>query len=294
MRFSVDAEGRLTDWCVDAEQITGFVRREVIGFSFLEFITCPFRGIVEDTMVVARNGVEAKAVEMPFFGKSGDRLDVSLRASPCGKSDVSTGALVLECALVQTLTLPSKKDTQSAEVKDTADQPYKRSRHQEEKAVSQAMLFTIDESGCVSDWNKQAEELTLFFRDEVMGLSFLDFITRPFRDSVAEMIRQATNAEVVRPLEIPFYDKAGVKLDVVLKAYTCYNQVLIEGQLVEACNADEACAADEASGKNAVSCCQPSKKKTMIWTAETCDSFGPLSQLQTTSQTLESLSSIAE
>eukprot|EP00928_Gymnodinium_smaydae_P099220 TRINITY_DN9402_c0_g1_i1.p1 TRINITY_DN9402_c0_g1~~TRINITY_DN9402_c0_g1_i1.p1 ORF type:complete len:289 (-),score=46.16 TRINITY_DN9402_c0_g1_i1:186-1052(-) len=288
MRFSVDREGCLTDWCADAEQITGFVRREVIGVPFLEFITYPFRRLVEDTMVVARSGAQATAVELPFFGKSGDRCDVSLRASLCDKSCVSTGALVLEGMLAQTSTWPSHINTQNDEVKNAVEQPFTRSEHQEEKAASQAMLFTIDESGRVSDWNKQAEELTLFLREEVLGFVFLDFITQPFRDSIAEMIRQAPDTEVMRPLDIPFYDKAGEKLDVVLQAYTCSNQVVIEGQLVETC------AAKEAQVLNVVSCRQPSKNKTMIWTAETNDSFGPLSQLQTTSQTLESLGSIAE
>eukprot|EP00928_Gymnodinium_smaydae_P099222 TRINITY_DN9402_c0_g3_i1.p1 TRINITY_DN9402_c0_g3~~TRINITY_DN9402_c0_g3_i1.p1 ORF type:complete len:289 (-),score=67.60 TRINITY_DN9402_c0_g3_i1:318-1184(-) len=288
MIFSVDSEGRLTDWCGEAEQVTGFLKREVLGMAFLELVTYPFRGIVEELMVLARKGAQAPAVKMPFFTKAGDRVDVSLKASLCDKSGASTGGLALEGALVETSSSPSHKDAQSEEAKDAVGQPFKKSRHQADTMAAQAMLFAVDESGCVSDWNKQAEALTLFTREEVMGRRFLAFITRPFRDAVAKMIRQATKAEVAQPLDIPFYDKNGEKLDVVLKAYPSSNQVNIEGQLVETY------VADDTPDLDVVSSFQESKNKTSIWTAETCDSFGPLSQLQASSLTLESLGSIAE
>eukprot|EP00928_Gymnodinium_smaydae_P066194 TRINITY_DN49236_c0_g1_i1.p1 TRINITY_DN49236_c0_g1~~TRINITY_DN49236_c0_g1_i1.p1 ORF type:complete len:234 (-),score=44.33 TRINITY_DN49236_c0_g1_i1:356-1057(-) len=233
MMFSVDSEGRLADWNAEAEHQLGFVQREVLGESFLEFIVYPFRELVGNMMATARNGAASKPVRMPFFSKDGDPIDVSLSATPCNVNAECMGHLALECTLMKDSTIPSH-ERDDVHVNTDAHEPHAQNLHENGEMASPAALFTVDDRGCVAEWNEQAEQLTLFLHDEVMGLRFLDFLTSNFRKAVAEMIHQVASTRAVRRLHLPFYTKAGEKLDILLRAYSGHSgNVVLEGHLVE-------------------------------------------------------------
>eukprot|EP00928_Gymnodinium_smaydae_P075355 TRINITY_DN5837_c0_g1_i1.p1 TRINITY_DN5837_c0_g1~~TRINITY_DN5837_c0_g1_i1.p1 ORF type:complete len:247 (+),score=58.49 TRINITY_DN5837_c0_g1_i1:67-807(+) len=246
MTFSVNAKGCLTEWSVDAEKLTGFSRREVLGLPILELVTFPFRGLVDEMMAMTRNGAVGQSVRMPFFDKAGDSVEILLSASSCEKND---GHLHLSCA-------PAEEEVRA----DAHD----------EELVSPGVDVCIDEHGRVSDRNLEAEEVTLFRRDEVIGMRFLDFVTVSYLESVAQLIRQDESAESARSLEIPFYTKAGEEVAIVLNARIIGGGVGLRGRFVENGRPDEAPEWDSF----------PSKGKTNIWNCDTCDSLaGILSNL---------------
>eukprot|EP00928_Gymnodinium_smaydae_P095046 TRINITY_DN8102_c2_g1_i1.p1 TRINITY_DN8102_c2_g1~~TRINITY_DN8102_c2_g1_i1.p1 ORF type:complete len:266 (-),score=63.28 TRINITY_DN8102_c2_g1_i1:428-1159(-) len=243
MMFSVDTKGCLTEWSDDAQQLTGFVRREVLGLPLAELVTVPFRELVDDMMAVARNGVVGQPVRMPFFDKAGDSFEILLSASSC---EQKAGHLVLACLLVE----EGKADAQ---------------------LLSPDADVSIDERGRVTDWSVEAEESTVFMREEVMGMQFLDFITSPHRESVAQMLRQAACAKAVRPLEVPFYTKAGEELAVLLTCRSIKGRAFLQGKFVEA----DRCECEAPAWDSCLS-----KGKPNIWNCDTCDSLtGVLSSL---------------
>eukprot|EP00928_Gymnodinium_smaydae_P055908 TRINITY_DN3937_c0_g1_i1.p1 TRINITY_DN3937_c0_g1~~TRINITY_DN3937_c0_g1_i1.p1 ORF type:complete len:269 (-),score=59.26 TRINITY_DN3937_c0_g1_i1:295-1101(-) len=257
MMIAVNEKGLLTEWSDEFAQLTGFRKREVLGWPFMDFVTYPFRELVQDMMASARNGVADVSVEIPFFSKAGDSVKILLSASCCDKDSAFAGHLDLACRLAD--------EAEPADVASVAGAQGEQSLEVEGQPVSPSVLATIDEQGCIADWSEQAEEMTLFYRDELIGLCFLDLITTPFHEAVAQMLGQAARAEAVRPLEIPFYTKAAEKLDVVLSAYGDSGNVIIECQFVGSEFADAF------QGENAL----PTKDNAGILDCDTCDTLSP-------------------
>eukprot|EP00928_Gymnodinium_smaydae_P095041 TRINITY_DN8102_c1_g2_i1.p1 TRINITY_DN8102_c1_g2~~TRINITY_DN8102_c1_g2_i1.p1 ORF type:complete len:273 (+),score=59.40 TRINITY_DN8102_c1_g2_i1:69-821(+) len=242
MKISVDAKGCLTEWSDDVEKLTGFLRREVLGMPLLELVTFPFRGLVDDMMAMARIAAVGQSVHLPFFDKAGASVDIILGATSCEKE---TGHLALECTLLE------------EEVNEDAQCSH------EVEVTSPGAVMSLDAWGCVADWNAEAEEATLFRREEVMGMWFLDLITVPFHESVDRMLRRARSGEAVEPVELVFYTKAAAELNVVLTARSVEDKVVVEGKFGE-----RAC--DDAAPEPSVSV---KKGMPSIWDCDTCDSL---------------------
>eukprot|EP00928_Gymnodinium_smaydae_P094876 TRINITY_DN8047_c0_g2_i1.p1 TRINITY_DN8047_c0_g2~~TRINITY_DN8047_c0_g2_i1.p1 ORF type:complete len:230 (+),score=38.24 TRINITY_DN8047_c0_g2_i1:55-744(+) len=228
MMFSIDSEGLLADWNEEAERRLGFVRREVIGDFFLEFVVHPFRELVDNMMTMARKGVISEPVRMPFFILEGDPIDVSLSVTPLDKNATSVGHLALECILAK----PPEGDS-SVRAHANGDNLPAENLHDGGDMASSSARIGVDECGRITEWNAQAEELTLFMHDEVIGLQFRDFMAWTFRKAVGEVIHQVAGTGHVRHFHLPFYTGAGEKLDVLLKAHACSGHIVLEGRLVE-------------------------------------------------------------
>eukprot|EP00928_Gymnodinium_smaydae_P094875 TRINITY_DN8047_c0_g1_i1.p1 TRINITY_DN8047_c0_g1~~TRINITY_DN8047_c0_g1_i1.p1 ORF type:complete len:240 (+),score=41.28 TRINITY_DN8047_c0_g1_i1:64-783(+) len=235
--FSIDSKRRLADWNEEAEHRLGFVRQEVIGELFLEFILYPFRELVDNMMNMARNGVVSEPVRMPFFTQVGDTVDVSLSVKPCNKNATFVGSLSLECTLAKDTTVPPREVDVNGDV--NGDDLPAQNLYDSGEMASPSALIVVDEHGRITKWNEQAEELTLFLYDEVKGLQFRDFIAWTFRKAVGEVIRQVARARAVRHLHLPYYTDAGERLDVLLKARACARHVVLEGHLVELSSDEE-------------------------------------------------------
>eukprot|EP00928_Gymnodinium_smaydae_P095044 TRINITY_DN8102_c1_g2_i4.p1 TRINITY_DN8102_c1_g2~~TRINITY_DN8102_c1_g2_i4.p1 ORF type:complete len:249 (+),score=56.01 TRINITY_DN8102_c1_g2_i4:45-791(+) len=241
MMISVDAKGCLTEWSDGLEELTGFTRREVLGLPLLELVSVPFRGLADDMMAMARIAAVGQTVHVPVLHKAGQNVDIFLEASSCEKK---TGHLALECTLVD----EANADAQCS--------------HDEEVAYPGAVM-ALDAWGCVKDWNKEAEEATLFLREEVLGMWFLDLLPVPFHESVDRMLRRARSGEAVEPVELVFYTKAAAELNVVLTARSVEDKVVVEGKFGE-----RAC--DDAAPEPSVSV---KKGMPSIWDCDTCDSL---------------------
>jgi PAS domain S-box-containing protein len=75
--FGIDAQGKINEWNQQAEKITGFNKKEVMGRVLVtDFITDDYKASVGEIMKKALKGEETANFEFPLFSKSGDRVDV--------------------------------------------------------------------------------------------------------------------------------------------------------------------------------------------------------------------------
>eukprot|EP00928_Gymnodinium_smaydae_P012539 TRINITY_DN14545_c0_g2_i1.p1 TRINITY_DN14545_c0_g2~~TRINITY_DN14545_c0_g2_i1.p1 ORF type:complete len:280 (-),score=50.68 TRINITY_DN14545_c0_g2_i1:307-1146(-) len=265
--FSVNSNGVLTEWSADAEQLTRFTQRDVLGMPLLELITYPFRQQVEEMMSKTRHGVATESLHIPFYGKAGDCVDIELSANKVG----SAGGICFACkqknahAFFSGLgeCLPSQSDSRAE------------ASHSNVQASS--MVAILDEEGRVTGWNEEAEDVSLFLRDEVIGVQFQELLTQPFREAACQMIQQASRAERSRPFHMPFYTKAAEKVDVMFNVFVCSGQVVIEMKHLP--NEDTSELSLEAPPRKALRR-DPDKTLASIWACETSDTLSSLPDLE--------------
>eukprot|EP00928_Gymnodinium_smaydae_P025592 TRINITY_DN20331_c1_g1_i1.p1 TRINITY_DN20331_c1_g1~~TRINITY_DN20331_c1_g1_i1.p1 ORF type:complete len:107 (-),score=7.45 TRINITY_DN20331_c1_g1_i1:350-670(-) len=99
--------------------------------------------------------------------------------------------------------------------------------------MTSSMVVKVDKQWRVTAWNHTAEELTAFMHFEVMGLSFLEFITAEYRDIVGRMLQQASCASRLERVQVPFYTKAGEKRSMSFSAHMISGNVVVEGEINE-------------------------------------------------------------
>jgi PAS domain S-box-containing protein len=90
--------------------------------------------------------------------------------------------------------------------------------------TANAPIFGIDEQGLVNEWNLQAEEITGFTKNEVIGRDLVAyFITDDFKVSVGDVLERALHGEETANYEFPLFTKAGDQVDVLLNSTTRRN-----------------------------------------------------------------------
>jgi PAS domain S-box-containing protein len=84
-----------------------------------------------------------------------------------------------------------------------------------------APIFGIDADGKVNEWNQQAEKITGYKKDDVMGQDLVaDFITEDYKDSVDEVLAKALNGDETANFEFPLFTESGDRVDVLLNSTT--------------------------------------------------------------------------
>jgi len=87
--------------------------------------------------------------------------------------------------------------------------------------TANAPIFGIDAHGKVNEWNQQAQKITGFTKDEVMGRDLVtDFITDDYKASVGEVLAKALKGEETANFEFPLFTKSGDRVDVLLNSTT--------------------------------------------------------------------------
>jgi PAS domain S-box-containing protein len=82
-----------------------------------------------------------------------------------------------------------------------------------------APIFGIDAQGKVNEWNQQAEKVTGFKKDDVMGRDLVaDFITDGYKASVGEVLAKALKGEETANFEFPLFTTSGDHADVLLNS----------------------------------------------------------------------------
>ena len=80
--FGIDSNGKVNVWNQNAESITGYDKREVMGRNLVSnFITRKYRESVGKVLSDALNGKETANFEFPLFSKSGEQIDVLLNST---------------------------------------------------------------------------------------------------------------------------------------------------------------------------------------------------------------------
>jgi PAS domain S-box-containing protein len=87
--------------------------------------------------------------------------------------------------------------------------------------TANAPIFGIDAQGKVNEWNQQAEKITGFNKQEVMGRDLVtDFIEDAYKVSVGEVLAKALQGEETANYEFPLFTKTGDRVDVLLNSTT--------------------------------------------------------------------------
>jgi PAS domain S-box-containing protein len=75
--FGVDTQGKINEWNLQSEKITGFSKKEVMGLDLVsEFIAGDHKVAVGDVLAKALNGEETVNFEFSLFSKYGSRVDI--------------------------------------------------------------------------------------------------------------------------------------------------------------------------------------------------------------------------
>ena len=75
--------------------------------------------------------------------------------------------------------------------------------------TADALIFGIDASGRVNEWNNKAAQITGFTRGEVMGKNMVEvYIPQKHRASVKEMLDNALIGNKAANFEFPFFTKS--------------------------------------------------------------------------------------
>jgi PAS domain S-box-containing protein len=206
--FGIDAQGKINEWNLQSEKITGFSKAEVIGRNLVaNFITDDYKVSVGEVLASALKGDETANYEFLLFNKSGARVDVLLNSTT--RRD-ATGKIVGVFGVGQDITELNRirKEQESVandltQLIDTANAP----------------IFGIDAAGLVNEWNQRAELLTGFGKADVMGKDLVaGFITDDYKASVKEVLDKALKGEESANYEFPLFTKSGDRVDVLLNS----------------------------------------------------------------------------
>jgi PAS domain S-box-containing protein len=208
--FGIDAQGKINEWNLRSEEITGFSKTEVMGHDLVaNFITDDYKVSVGEVLTSALKGDETANYEFPLFTKSGDRVDVLLNSTT--RRDI-TGKIVGVVGVGQDITELNKVLVEQESIAkeltqfiDTANAP----------------IFGIDAQGKINEWNLQSEKITGFSKTEVMGRDLVaNFIADDYKVSVGEVLASTLKGDQTANYEFPLFTKSGERVDVLLNSTT--------------------------------------------------------------------------
>jgi PAS domain S-box-containing protein len=208
--FGIDAQGKVNEWNQQAEKITGFSKKEVMGRDLVaDFIKDDYKVSVGEVLEKALKGEETANFELPLFNKSGYRVDVLLNSTT--RRDAS-GKIIGVVGVGQDITELNRVRVEQESVANELTQLID---------TANAPIFGIDDQGQVNEWNQQAKKITGFTKDEVIGRDLVaDFITDDFKVSVGNVLERALQGEETENYEFPLFTKTGDRVDVLLNSTT--------------------------------------------------------------------------
>ena len=208
--FGIDAKGKVNEWNQQARKITGFSKKEVLGRDLVaDFITDDYKVSVNEVLAKALKGKETANFEFPLFTKLGDRVDVLMNSTT--RRDAS-GEIIGVVGVGQDITELNKVRVEQVNIANEMTQLVD---------TANAPIFGIDANGMVNEWNQQAEKITGFDKEEVMGLDLVaDFIKDNYKASVGEVLEKALKGEETANYEFPLFTKSGDRVDILLNSTT--------------------------------------------------------------------------
>ena len=231
--FGIDRDGRVNVWNTCASNLTGFgaarksnldlreihatgygraldlgcPRRfgvaEVKGRHLVDdFITPQYKSSVQDVFSQALSGVETANFEFPLVTKAGKSVEILLNATTRrDERDLIIGVV----GIGQDITARVAQEQEYSRLIDTANAP----------------IFGVNVNGLINVWNKNAETVTEFSREDTKGKNLVrDFIREEHRDRVQEVFTKALNGDETANFEFPLVTKAGKSVEILLNATT--------------------------------------------------------------------------
>eukprot|EP00928_Gymnodinium_smaydae_P076317 TRINITY_DN59317_c0_g1_i1.p1 TRINITY_DN59317_c0_g1~~TRINITY_DN59317_c0_g1_i1.p1 ORF type:complete len:153 (-),score=27.80 TRINITY_DN59317_c0_g1_i1:309-725(-) len=109
MFIVLDEQGRVKGWSKEAEELTFFLRREVMGLQFLELLTQPYRDAASQMIQQTKSGGSVQPFQALFYTKAGEKLDIMFIAHNSLADVVVEGRrLVSHCDAELIANMPSK------------------------------------------------------------------------------------------------------------------------------------------------------------------------------------------
>ena len=157
---------------------------------------------MQDVFSKALSGVETANFEFPLVTKAGKSVEILLNATTRrDERDLIIGVV----GIGQDITARVAQEQEYSRLIDTANAP----------------IFGVNVDGCINVWNKNAETVTEFSRDDVKGKNLVrDFIREEHRDRVQEVFTKALNGDETANFEFPLVTKAGKSVEILLNATT--------------------------------------------------------------------------
>ena len=205
---TISAEGKITDVNKATEEVTGYLRHELIGSDFSDYFTEPSEARKGYEQVFANGFV--KDYPLRIRHKSGILTDVLYNATLYRN----------EAGEVQGVFAAARDVTERkrAEGQLRATSLYARSLIE----ASLDPLVTISAEGKITDVNKATEEVTGYLRHELIGSDFSDYFTEP--DDAKAGYQQVFADGYVRDYPLALRHKSGWITDVLYNATVYRNE----------------------------------------------------------------------
>jgi len=166
----MDEMGLITDWNLHAEKIFGWTQKEILGRPLAETIIpsryreAHHRGL-KHFLATGQGPVLNKRIEIAALHKEGYELPVELTISP-----ISFDKRILFTAFIRDLSVQKEVENKLADVEQRFQLFV--------QGVKDYAIFMLDPEGLITTWNKGAERIKGYQREEVLGRHFSIFYTR--------------------------------------------------------------------------------------------------------------------
>jgi len=90
--------------------------------------------------------------------------------------------------------------------------------------TANAPIFGVDKEGLINEWNRKAEEITGYSKNEAIGRNLVEeFLAIEFKGAVQEVLNQAMQGNETANYRFPLFTKSGERIDILLNSTTRRN-----------------------------------------------------------------------
>jgi len=185
--FILDLEGRITYVSPAAGRNIGYTQKELVGRYIQEFIPETDFQTIAKTFKQVMEGTYLKGIHMKFFNKEGVPLLFEVNASPIIKDGKIVG--------IQGIGRDITKQKKSEEALRKSEEQARSLLEFNKKVIDTAIAWIdlLDQDGNVTFWNRAAELISGYSREEVIGHKKIWEWLYPDPDYRDEIFNQAIN-----------------------------------------------------------------------------------------------------
>jgi PAS domain S-box-containing protein len=210
-------DGTITGWNPGAERLFGFTAEEAIGNTIGITVPDDRKAEVRRLLENIGRGELVRHYETERIRKDGRRIDVSLSVSPVKSS---AGVIVGASKIARDI-------TESKKIREALLDSERMARGIVDTALD--AFVQMDRSGIIIDWNKQAEAVFGWSRDEAIGKLLSDLIVPErnrsrHREGLAHFLRSGESAILGKRLEIEALRRDGDEIKVELSVTALFRR----------------------------------------------------------------------